>query len=425
MGKAKKDRRSKEKRARKRDRMKRLLKTFGYWDLVEKLPPKLQRQMTVSRPHFSFLVKAGEGMTDHEEIVKAARKISEEATFAEEGADNVKFLETMDVAFRVLTVFAPYGPERLATMPTKYVEPIETLKEALTVDTLLTFINGLYLKVSQSLNQYSRCTGTMFWSSFAHELVFPSLIYTMYIHGAKPDSREVVLEGKKRTVWRCGCWMIKGSSFEWISWTEKELPGAKGDEERILPVYVQDHALRHLHERMDFATDKSIGIGHNWFGWSLRNPVILPASENRYLVEFNYGRKTAGYFVAKKTEDCIVITTFLFLTMMGTPQAKKLRKRLGIGRKTIEYLQLDRLETFRNPDIRNDKELMDIFTECECDHLFEIAKYDLHETDFLPDQAEECRRIFFPQDAVVGKPQAENDAVLSKMLEAMLYREKG
>jgi len=424
MGKPKKDRRSKEKRARKRDRMERVLKILGYWDLVERLPPKLLSLMTVYGPQFSLKVEAGDGMTGHEEIVKAARKIAEEATLIGEPFDSVRLLETLEVVFRMLTIFGAYGPEKLATMPTKYVEPIETLKEALTVNALQTLMTGLSLMISRSLNPYSRCTETMFWSSIAHGVTGKTMIYTVHIHGAKPDSREVVLEGKKRTVWRCGCWITADSSFEWVSWPEGNLPGADGAEGHMLPVYIQDHALRHLRERMNLKTKHSVGVGHNWLGWSLRNPVILPASENRYLVEFKYAGKTAGYFVAKKKGDCIVITTFLFLTMMGTPQAEKLHERLGIGRKTIDYLHLDQLKTFCNPDIRNDEELVAIFTECDCGHLFEIAQLDPEDTEFFPDQAALCRRVLFPENAVVEKQQAENDPVLSQMLEAMLYREK-
>ena len=425
MGKPTKARKSKEKRARKQDRMARVLWTLGLWDYVERLPPVLRNKMTISGPQFSFRVEAGDGMTGHEEVVKAARKTGEEATLKGEEFLSIRLLEALEVTLRLLTLFGHYGPEKLATMPAKYVEPIETLKGVLNIDTLQALVKGLSMMISQCLSRYSRCTGTMFWLTMAYDVALSSTTCTVRIHGATPDSREVVLDGNKRTVWRCGFWITADSRFEWISWPEEHLPGASGSEGRMLPVYIQDHALRQLCLRMNLKTDESVGVGHNWLGWSLHNLVILPASENRYLVEFKYAGKTAGYFVAKKKDDCVVITTFLFLTMQGTPQSQKLRERLGIGRQTIEYLHLDQLETFRNPDIRNDKQLVAIFSECDCGHLFEIAQKEPEETEFFRDHAALCRRVFFPKNAVVERQQAESDPVLSQMLEALLYRKKG
>ena len=401
------------------------MKTLGYWDLVERLPPELQSKLTVYGPQFSLRVEAGDGMTGHEEVVKAARKAGEEAMLIGEPWDSVKLMEAIEIMLRLRTVFRPYGPEKLAKMPAKYVEPIERLKKAHTPEAIPQLMMGLSIMVRGCLHQYSRYTKTMFWSEAALNMMGTTMNFTLRIHGAKPESRKVDLKGYMRTAWRCGCWTENGSSFEGLSWAEKDLPGANGDEERMLPLYVQHHTLHHLCERMDFTTDEAIGKGHFWLGRSLQDPVILPPVEGRYLVEFKYAGKTAGYFVAKKADDCIVITTFLFLTMMGTPQAKKLREHLGIERETIDYLELERLKTFRDPDIQNDKELMDIFTECDCHHLFEIAKIDPHEVDSMPGHAQLCRKIFFPQEFMDGKPWKEDDAPHIKMLEAMLYREKG
>src|SRR6185369_8303135 len=68
----------------------------------------------------------------------------------------------------------------------------------------------------------------------------------------------------------------------------------------------------------------------------------------------------------------LIITTFLFLTMQGTPEAQRLARKLKLRRMDIEYQRLDELETFLNTDLRNDPLLAELFEECGCGHLLRL-----------------------------------------------------
>ena len=49
--------------------------------------------------------------------------------------------------------------------------------------------------------------------------------------------------------------------------------------------------------------------------------------------------------------------TFLFLTMQGTPEARCLRRKLGLSRADIEYFKLDNCFTLACSDLGEDPEL--------------------------------------------------------------------
>ena len=105
---------------------------------------------------------------------------------------------------------------------------------------------------------------------------------------------------------------------------------------------------------------------------ALDQPVVFPADQGKYLVELRYGTGRAGYFVAKVFPGFVLILTFLFLTMEGTPEAKLLREKLGLHRKHIEEYHLDRFFTLTGSDIANDPLLSRVLAECGCGHLIAL-----------------------------------------------------
>ncbi len=107
---------------------------------------------------------------------------------------------------------------------------------------------------------------------------------------------------------------------------------------------------------------------------ALADPVVFPADQGKYLVELRYGAGRAGYFVAKVFPGFVLILTFLFLTMEGTPEAKLLREKLGLHRKHIEEYHLDRFFTLIGSDIADDPLLSRVLAECGCGHLLSLIE---------------------------------------------------
>ena len=64
-----------------------------------------------------------------------------------------------------------------------------------------------------------------------------------------------------------------------------------------------------------------------------------------------------------------VSKTFLFITMQGTPEARRLWEELKLRRPDVEYYQLDRPETFLLSDLVLDPDLSAALGKCGLDHL--------------------------------------------------------
>jgi hypothetical protein len=79
-----------------------------------------------------------------------------------------------------------------------------------------------------------------------------------------------------------------------------------------------------------------------------------------------------GYFVGNVIGGKVLIRTFLFLTMQGTPESKLLYQRLGVRRADIERLGLDELATYLYTDLGDDEQLARILTDCGCGGLLEL-----------------------------------------------------
>jgi hypothetical protein len=135
---------------------------------------------------------------------------------------------------------------------------------------------------------------------------------------------------------------------------------------------VQSHALRQLHTRLPFGDGEY--LVHDWMVASLREPNLVQRTDPVYLVEYRFCDWRLGYLVAERLADKVVVKTFLFLTMEGTPEAQLLREKLRLRQRDIRYCGLDRLSTFLLTDIQGDPMLRALFEECGCGHLFTMTK---------------------------------------------------
>jgi hypothetical protein len=144
----------------------------------------------------------------------------------------------------------------------------------------------------------------------------------------------------------------------------------------ILPlkVYVQDHAINRLYERLNFDKDKKGYLFYN-LGLSLLEPEVVGKDKDSYLVSFYVDiektRKKLGYLVVGFFEDVALIKSFKFLTMTGTPEHKSLKSSFKACREDLEYFNLDTIH-FLNSDIFDDPGIRQIFKKCNLSHLFDI-----------------------------------------------------
>jgi hypothetical protein len=156
-----------------------------------------------------------------------------------------------------------------------------------------------------------------------------------------------------------------------LAWKPAEL--GVGDSGKAIPIYISDHAIARLYERIPLAPH--FDVHHKILRSSLEFPRVHASSrEGEFLVEAGDPGRKVGYFVVAVLPDYVYVKTFLFLTMQGTPEAKRLRIKAGLNRNDIMAFKLDNLFTLGYSDIGEDPELRSMLAECGCDHLLDLFR---------------------------------------------------
>ncbi len=210
----------------------------------------------------------------------------------------------------------------------------------------------------------SRLDDKILWFQAGHA-VSPKLKrmspqYTL--HKAEPEWTTIEVDGISRPAFRCTLVNSPLGPTE-LSFPRSELGVQFGPDE--FPVYMQRHALEQLLRRVEGATGISMT-------YSLVEPRLFNVEHGRFLVEYRIFEKRLGYFVGEVIGDKVLLKTFLFLTMQGTPEAELLYKNLKLTRSDISYTHLDNLDFFGDPKLAEDKQLRRILDKCGCGHLIDL-----------------------------------------------------
>lgn len=227
---------------------------------------------------------------------------------------------------------------------------------------------NLIAEVRAGIAQHQRLdrqliTFSLCWQEMADGKLRTAIIFAVN----QPQRIEVEVEGDRRTAFRCGGQFAVEPSIQWVAWPGSAL-GIE-DSKMELPVYVQKHALHRLEERL-----REIGpaAAHFWLWSSLSEPTLVAKDGDHYTIEYRFLQWRLGYLMGRRVGDRVVITTFIFLTMQGSPEAELLRQTLRLQRRDIEYQGLDELRTFVGTDMLDDPVLQEIFRQCGCGHLAEL-----------------------------------------------------
>lgn len=201
------------------------------------------------------------------------------------------------------------------------------------------------------------------------------------------------LPGGDRIAYRCGQ-PYSWQGIHWVRWNSSVFGMQTSNV--TLPVYVQSHALDKLYKREARALFIEGGewLVHDYLWDSLRKMRIhpIPAQPKKVLVEYWLCAHKIGYLVAQLVDDAVLIETFLFLTMDGTPEGDLLKAKLKLRRSDKQQLELDRIGTFLLSDIQSDSELVELLSECGCGHLFRIWKDPIYRKELLKGYAEDMRK---------------------------------
>lgn len=179
----------------------------------------------------------------------------------------------------------------------------------------------------------------------------------------------VTIDGNTRPAYRLG-YCLREDKFVWhkIKPADLKLSGLLA--EMPMDVYIQDHALQRLKERLDCMPPFCLFTYLT--GTLMGGYEAIEAGDNRTLLTYVAGDIKAGYLVCSIYEGVILIRSFLFLTMDNTPEGKKLAEITGLQKMDKQYWNIDKQSTFINSDIADKPELKKIFVEAGCESLFRL-----------------------------------------------------
>ncbi len=179
-------------------------------------------------------------------------------------------------------------------------------------------------------------------------------------------------KGERRLLFRVGFPDIVNDGLRWLSACIPNNPYIpEMDPDRPYDVYIQEHAIKRMFERVDGLSPNIVNTYMNfcfadwdadWYKGSL-------------LISFSIFSYRVGYFFADFTRDRkIVIRTFYFITYDHTPEGEILSSYAGLKALDKRYLCIDRLSTFLASDFDHRSRLATLFREAGCEHLLRLNK---------------------------------------------------
>ncbi len=214
-----------------------------------------------------------------------------------------------------------------------------------------------------------RINHRFYWFEYHPEFRNNQMYDCLYMHSSEAEKININLNKIGRKVFRVG-YPVAEEGVEWVSVTRTGL-GIEGPyADCPVEVYIQTHAFNRLKERIDCV---GASLLHFYLFASL-NDLKVQRVNGHILIEYRLKDYKVGYLVFDLKKDKLVLKTFLFITMDGTPEGEKLREMWGIQAIDKKYLEIDRLSTFVLSDIKDNQELRDQFILSGCEDLFLIGE---------------------------------------------------
>jgi hypothetical protein len=212
------------------------------------------------------------------------------------------------------------------------------------------------------------------------------------------EKKHVLIDGKSRPVFRLGLPVRKKGPC-WAS-ASLGLIEADGETNVEMPVYVQSHALQRLRERLTPLEKPIIQV---LLYVAFENPVFSRGPDGARFVAFRYHGAKIGYLLYEIIDAMVVVKTFLLISQNGTFEGNALNKEYNLSKYSKTYFDLDKLYTYVNTDVYEDRELKALFTKCGCGDLFNV--WDEKEKDaisFDKNYAKNLKKIFLNEAAVTA-----------------------
>ena len=171
--------------------------------------------------------------------------------------------------------------------------------------------------------------------------------------------------------------------------------------DKLLPVYIQSHAIRRFTERMD-ATNNT--FRNNVYSMSFKEPSVITTLNGQRMVKaIDEQRNCVGYFPYRQLENAILILSFLPLASPIVPEEAALFKELGVLMEDSRYIGMDKLSFYIKTDFGSVPRITEALKKVGMWHLTEIKPenaIERKEFDFLKKYFMENTRATSVQDQI-------------------------
>ncbi len=351
------------------------LRRAGLADAFRRLPPSLQeswRGLIQPAPEVVLDASAAEceqALGIQRDFPPALRRWPVTAGHTVSYLDLLCFLIPLRLHAEAFVEFLREAGDDLQTAPcchiVEFVSQLRTFMEQQEPDIRDEFIGLTWVTCLYN----SKLDERMLWNEFRQgSTPGGKPVLQIVLHRKTPERVQLMVDERPRTAFRCYV-PVGALELKAITWNAREL--GFPDDARDYPVFMQAHALEQVAKRAPCSKPIYPIV------LSLLAPKFLPTSNNHFLVEHRHMNHKLGYFVGVRLADCVLLKTFLFLTMQGTPESELLYRKLRLTRSDIEYLRLDELAAFRDSEVRGDAALVKLLNECGCGHLLTLTAPDL------------------------------------------------
>lgn len=191
----------------------------------------------------------------------------------------------------------------------------------------------------------------------------------IFLHEFKLPKTTITVNDKKRSIYQVG-WVDGNLKPIWAK-TKPSLLGFKtGSLDIPLDVYIQQHALDRLTQRLDVIPGIMHFITFLIFG---ENPIPHHKLKDYSLVEFRLSDLKTGYLLVRLIDAKLLIQSFLFLTNNDTPEGEKLKGLVALEKEDKAYLQIDTLPAFNAYHFEKNERLSRLFTSAGCASLLKLG----------------------------------------------------
>jgi hypothetical protein len=183
---------------------------------------------------------------------------------------------------------------------------------------------------------------------------------------SKPDYISVILDHIPRPAFRLS-FAFANNGPKKVSIPADKLNLSQATENISVPVYVQNHVLHRLEERLDCVPR----FLREFYLYLCFNSPKIVHFNGRILVEYHLDEyHKVGYLVVEYVNGILLVKTFLLLPSIGTPEGKKLDALIGMQKTDHTYWAIDRLSTFQFSDMKENVQLKEVFEKAGCGTLF-------------------------------------------------------